>query len=81
MKYNCGESEHTKFQNSKKWHKCFAWSPVRVADNDCRWLEHVERKLVFPWNKEFDEKDRELSNICIESPRFCGYIYRLLESK
>lgn len=28
----------------KKWHTVFAWLPVRVGPNDCRWLERVARR-------------------------------------
>lgn len=27
-----------------KWHSWFAWHPVRVGPDDCRWLEVVWRK-------------------------------------
>ncbi len=27
-----------------KWHRWFAWFPVRVGENDVRWLERVERR-------------------------------------
>lgn len=30
-----------------QWHPVFAWLPIRVGENDCRWLETVERK--YPW--------------------------------
>ncbi|QWY83228.1 hypothetical protein [Rhizobium phage RHph_X2_25] len=33
-----------------KWHRWFAWYPVRVGDSDVRWLEYVERK---GWNNHF----------------------------
>jgi hypothetical protein len=46
MKINCGKSWETRFDESQQWHSWFAWRPVRVADNDCRWLEEVERKRV-----------------------------------
>jgi hypothetical protein len=28
-----------------EWHQWFAWYPVRVDENDCRWLEYVETRL------------------------------------
>lgn len=37
-----------------KWHKWFAWYPIRLGNNDCRWFEYVERRIdygtsVVPW--------------------------------
>lgn len=26
------------------WRRWFAWYPVRIGKNDCRWLEYVECK-------------------------------------
>jgi hypothetical protein len=43
MKFNCPPA--TKKPDSRlAWHDWFAWFPVRVADNDCRWLEKVSRR-------------------------------------
>jgi len=28
------------------WFKWFAWFPVRVNDNECIWLEYVERLQI-----------------------------------
>lgn len=59
MKFNCGLSraEKRKIRYDKRveellagasalkqWHDHFAWWPVRIDTNDCRWLEVVERK-------------------------------------
>ena len=41
MKFNCGLTKNEKLQS---WHKWFAWYPVRISKNDCRWLETVYRK-------------------------------------
>jgi len=30
-----------------RWHRWFAWRPVRVGTHECRWLEFVERKRVW----------------------------------
>lgn len=38
MKFNC--------EKYKTWCSWFAWYPVKVGDNDCRWLETVERRRV-----------------------------------
>jgi hypothetical protein len=29
-----------------EWHDHFAWTPIRVSDDDVRWLETIERKLI-----------------------------------
>ena len=43
MKFNCGP--FTKNLDSRlTWHHWFAWYPVRISDNDCRWLETVDRR-------------------------------------
>lgn len=54
MKFNCGKSREEKVRDHnarmlekakslrEEWRRCFAWFPIRVGDNDCRWLEKVE---------------------------------------
>ena len=48
MKFNCGETREEKRERLREiesqWHNWFAWYPVRVGSNECRWLETVERK-------------------------------------
>lgn len=48
MKLNCGRPKYQRRGEAVKylcnWHRWFAWFPVRVGTNDCRWLEYVERK-------------------------------------
>ena len=48
MKFNCDETMveryARKMQRKMDWHCKFAWWPVRVGVNDCRWLEYVSRK-------------------------------------
>ena len=46
MRFNCGKSVQKKLKDQREWHSWFAWYPVRVAENDCYWLEYVERKEV-----------------------------------
>jgi len=46
MKVRCFESWDHKRKRLEGWHKWFAWRPVRVTDNDCRWLETLERRGV-----------------------------------
>ena len=49
MKLNCGESAKAKVKRLEEWHSWFAWHPVRVGENDCRWLETVQRKGKLFW--------------------------------
>ncbi len=48
MKFSCGKTRAQKraekIERLQNWHKWFAWRPVRVGNNDCRWLELVERR-------------------------------------
>jgi hypothetical protein len=42
MKFNCMEDGDV-----RDWHRWFAWYPVHIGPNDCRWLETVERSGTF----------------------------------
>ena len=63
MKFKCPQ----KLEENEKlfWHDWFAWFPVRVANNDCRWLETVARRGNVEytyegskyWNFEYKAKD------------------------
>lgn len=55
MKFNCGPSPETRRRRKREtadaehrrligWHQFFALLPRRVGDNECRWLEMIERK-------------------------------------
>lgn len=55
MKFNCGPSPETKRKRKEhaadvehlrliNWHPFFALRPRRIGENDCRWLEQIERK-------------------------------------
>lgn len=46
MKFDCNapSARHKRMSN---WHRWFAWRPVQVGENDCRWLEYVERKGAY----------------------------------
>lgn len=47
MKFNCLDhvvKAKQKAANLREWHNWFAWRPVRVGKNDCRWLEMLERR-------------------------------------
>lgn len=47
MKIDCGQSKLAKNRHLTDWHPWFAWFPVRLGENDCRWLEVIERKYDF----------------------------------
>lgn len=59
MKFHCKtpETRHAFIKRIEQWHRWFAWYPVRVAENDCRWLEVVERKGTqeSSWDDEWIE--------------------------
>lgn len=44
MRWNCGPTRADKREAKKRWHSWFAWLPTRVAPNDCRWMETIERR-------------------------------------
>lgn len=41
LTFKAAEDRYNRLTN---WHSWFAWHPVRVATDDVRWLERVERK-------------------------------------
>lgn len=43
MKFSCPKRIEIDYIH---WYKWFAWYPVRVGDNECRWLEFVCRKAI-----------------------------------
>jgi hypothetical protein len=54
MKFRCGRwrriiNEFIDRLDADKteWHNWFAWHPVKVGVEDCRWLETVRRKKVY----------------------------------
>jgi hypothetical protein len=49
MKFDCGETTAEWGERRSKWHKRYAWYPVRVGSHDCRWLEYVERRSIWSW--------------------------------
>lgn len=46
MKFNCGLTQLEKMYSQMEWHDYFAWFPIRVGKNDCRWLETVEHRYT-----------------------------------
>lgn len=48
MKFNCKR----KVEPRIVWHTWFAWFPVRVGEDDCRWLEKVERRGTFEYDSQ-----------------------------
>ena len=46
MKFKCGPTVKELYERKEtmeNWHDHFAWWPVRIARDDCRWLETVQR--------------------------------------
>jgi hypothetical protein len=43
MRFNCNKYK----VDITQWHKWFAWHPVKVKANECRWLEIVERRVTY----------------------------------
>lgn len=44
------------FKKSQEWHKWYAWFPVKLGPNDCRWLETIETRIVLAtYMKGYDE--------------------------
>lgn len=73
MKINCGPDKkewerrrRLKRIEESKWHRVFAWRPVRLGPDDCRWLEFVERR-------DTNVKDRGSYHVVFGRPE---YIYR-----
>lgn len=48
MKFNCKKAVERRIT----WHTWFAWHPVRIGDEDCRWLEKVERRGTFEYDSQ-----------------------------
>jgi hypothetical protein len=59
VKFDCGPTRETKLERLQKWHLWFAWHPVRLGENDCRWLEWVQRKGKYWGNWAADGWDWE----------------------
>lgn len=50
MRFNCNRlSDYLQARDDalSQWHDWFAWRPVALSHNDCRWLEVVERKIYW----------------------------------
>jgi hypothetical protein len=43
MRFDLGPTPYERFEARKRWHRWFAWHPVRI-DRQVVWLETVERK-------------------------------------
>lgn len=53
MQWDCGRRKRLRegearreLQRILEWHRVFLWKPTKIAYNDCRWLEVIERKWV-----------------------------------
>ena len=51
MKIDCGPTPQQRYEARMEyltnWHRWFAWRPVRLGVHDCRWLEVIERRLLW----------------------------------
>ncbi|MDQ3270771.1 MAG: hypothetical protein M3Q12_01190 [Pseudomonadota bacterium] len=81
MKWNCGKTrqERAKEEYAKKqeWHLKFAWLPIRVGPEDCRWLEYVQRRVVVG-PPEFVDFWGLPIEVCPEAEQFAPNAIRLL---
>lgn len=73
MKLNCGLPRHlrqqakveAKKEKLEQWHDWFAWYPVRIGSEDCRWLETVGRRCCVSsnsgrvWFVKYKAKDKQ----------------------
>lgn len=55
MKFNCPKKQP---KDTTLWYKWFAWYPVRVNDNECIWLEVVERREIEKTYATYDDWTR-----------------------
>ncbi len=60
MKLNCGKTPETKEREREErieqrayelgqWRWKFAWFPIRMDDNDCRWLEWYQERFPYAY--------------------------------
>ena len=80
-----------KFLSRMKWHRWFAWRPIRVHQQIV-WLETIERCLVKHQLTENDDDDHYENHTCwglgysydfgyYENGFYYKYDYRVLENK
>lgn len=43
MIFNCGPTYEQKIKTKQRWHRWFAWHPIRVDEHNCAWLQNVMR--------------------------------------
>ena len=67
MKFNC-LTPRQRAEKSEIWKHWFAWYPIKMGPNDCRWLETIQRRPTYYYFKRFPNN----------TPLFCGYIYKEL---
>lgn len=57
MKWNYHTSRQIRNDKYRKWHRWFAWHPVKVSDTDKVWFEFILRKqrsrINFSWIDRF----------------------------
>jgi len=62
-------AKHKKFTRRREWHRWFAWYPVRIDNDELRWLEVLERIGTY---YKMD---------CAEVSSWWEYHYRTIERK
>ena len=68
------KAAEARYNRLAKWHRWFAWRPIRVAENDIRWLEWVDRRgvMLAGWDQEFWDWSYRAPDNCSPSPRDDG---------
>jgi hypothetical protein len=60
MKFDCGPTPAQRKQARRdylhNWHPYFAWRPICLGPNDCRWLETVLRKGERYFRSDWDSE-------------------------
>lgn len=96
MKLNCGPTQATKKQRAedilREWatrivdegEVVFAWFPIRLGDNDCRWLEKVKRNVigyVDAWGDENRTTDKQKLRYKLMDKRSPMWKYEAIQPK
>lgn len=71
----------TENDRQPKWTRWFAWYPIRLSENDCRWLEFVERAPDYGIDCDWHYING-YSKIILNEPQLTirGYYYRAEET-
>lgn len=50
------EPQAARIARRAKWHRWFAWRPVKVAPGDIRWMETIDRRGGFDHRPNTDRR-------------------------